>query len=146
MRIPPPVLFLVAAVAMIVADRFLPGPEIVARPLRPVGIAVIVAGLVLCGVAARHLRRRHTTLRPDREPTRLVTDGPWAFGRNPIYLGLVVMLVGGWIVAGGLTALFAVAAFFVAVERLHVRHEEEVLARRFGADYEAYRTRVRRWL
>jgi protein-S-isoprenylcysteine O-methyltransferase Ste14 len=146
MRIPPPVLFLLTALAMIAVAVLWPGPTLLVPALRPLGWIVVLAGLGLAGAAVARLRRAGTTLRPDRDPSRLVTDGPWAFGRNPIYLGLTLILVGGALFTGATLPLIVACAFPVAIDRLQIPLEEAALARLFGAEWDAYRTRVRRWL
>ncbi|MFV0296082.1 MAG: methyltransferase family protein, partial [Hyphomicrobiaceae bacterium] len=90
--------------------------------------------------------RHETSIRPDRGADALVLAGPFAFSRNPIYLGEALALVGAGISFNMLWLLVAAAVFAVAVTRLAIVREEAFLERRFGPSYLAYKQRVRRWL
>ncbi len=146
MRLPPPVVFFATLLAMAGANAVLPGPELLTAPLRPLGWLLTLPGLVLAGSAVARLRRAGTTLRPDRDPNRLVTDGPWTRSRNPIYLGLTLTLFGFALFAGTTTPAIVAWAFPLVIDRFQIPFEEAALARLFGAEWEAYRLRVRRWL
>lgn len=98
--------------------------------------------------AVRQFRRRGTTVNP-AEPTRasvLVTTGPNAISRNPMYVGLTGMLVANAVRRGSWRALLPLAAFAVVMDRVQVKAEETALLARFGDDYEAYCAAVPRWL
>jgi protein-S-isoprenylcysteine O-methyltransferase Ste14 len=85
------------------------------------------------------------TRRRSRNVARLATHGPFAFVRNPIYLGNVLMWL-GFVLATGAQWFLPVAGMLFAVEYgLIVRYEERVLATTFGAEYERYRERTPRW-
>lgn len=82
---------------------------------------------------------------PFDPPRRLVVRGPYAHVRNPMYLGAALALVGAALFYG-VGALWAyAAAFLVATHALVVLYEEPTLRQTFGADYESYRLKVRRW-
>jgi protein-S-isoprenylcysteine O-methyltransferase Ste14 len=86
------------------------------------------------------------TLAPWAPPERLVTTGPYGRSRNPMYLGVITILI-GWSVLWGSRALMLYT--LAAMAAVHVRvlmAEEPWAARRFGAEWEAYRARVPRWL
>jgi protein-S-isoprenylcysteine O-methyltransferase Ste14 len=76
----------------------------------------------------------------------LVTTGANALSRNPMYVGLTGLLVANAVRLGAKTALLPVAAFTVVIDRLQIAAEESALLAKFGADYEAYRAAVPRWL
>jgi protein-S-isoprenylcysteine O-methyltransferase Ste14 len=102
----------------------------------------------LAAGAASRFRRSGTTLDPVRpeEASALVTTGPNAITRNPMYVGLSGLLVAHAVWRGTWVALLPVAAFVAFIDRLQVRAEELALARKFGASYEAYRAAAPRWL
>ena len=110
------------------------------------GIVLAVAGLAWAGWAAWHLRRADNALRPGAQPHVLVDEGPYRFGRNPMYLGLVVALLGLALWLG--TPLLAGAALALAlvVQRVHLPREEAQLQRAFGGWYSDYAATVRRWI
>lgn len=111
------------------------------------GIAAVLAGgaVALWCVLAFAVIGRGTPA-PFDPPRRLVVRGPYRFVRNPMYLGAGVALAG----AAGYyesVALLAFTAGFLLVAHLFVLgYEERALRTRFGAEYDEYRRRVRRWL
>lgn len=72
--------------------------------------------------------------------------GPYRFTRNPMYLGMVLILLAWCLWLGNAAALLALAAFVGYITRFQIVPEERALAGRFGAAYEDYRRRVRRWV
>jgi protein-S-isoprenylcysteine O-methyltransferase Ste14 len=84
--------------------------------------------------------------RPDKPDAALVQAGPFRFSRNPIYLGLLLAAAGLALMWGTLWGWVGVAVLHALLDRLVIAKEEAYLASRFGAAYEAYRGRVRRWM
>ncbi|MFN8830563.1 MAG: methyltransferase family protein [Labrys sp. (in: a-proteobacteria)] len=145
-RIPwPPLLFAGMAVLAILAERVAPTAGAPGW-LRPLGLGLIAAGLLLDLWAMATMARARTNILPHRAADRLVTEGPFRWTRNPIYVGNSTLLVG--IAAAwpslwmGLAALLA--AF--AVHHLAVRREEDHLAARFGTDWSHYAAATPRWI
>jgi protein-S-isoprenylcysteine O-methyltransferase Ste14 len=119
---------------------FLPGHELI-------GIAVFFAGWILPVWGYATLRRAGTDIDPISETNaRLVTGGPYALTRNPMYLGLSIAALGLAIWVGAWPMLAAPALTFVVAARVHTPFEETKMRRQFGADYDAYAARVRRWI
>lgn len=83
---------------------------------------------------------------PFDPPRRLVRSGPYRFVRNPMYLGAGLALAGAASFYGSLVLGAYAAGFVMLAHGFVVVYEERALARLFGAEYAAYRTRVRRWL
>lgn len=106
------------------------------------------ASAALAATAARQLIRQGTTLEPF-DPSKasvLVTTGPLAITRNPMYVGLTGLLVANAVRRGAWVAVLPVAGFVGVMDRLQIAEEERALLANFGADYEAYRAAVPRWL
>jgi protein-S-isoprenylcysteine O-methyltransferase Ste14 len=111
-------------------------------------VATVTGSGVLATSATRSFRRSGTTIEPF-DPSRasvLVTTGANAVTRNPMYVGLAGVLVAHAVWRGSWTALLPVAGFVAYIDRVQVAAEERALLERFGADYEAYRAAVPRWL
>jgi protein-S-isoprenylcysteine O-methyltransferase Ste14 len=124
------------------------------RPLRLVsppagrwiGGGLILLWLVLAAWALGMFRRVGTTPDPMGEVTVFVTDGPFRFTRNPMYLGLLLFQAGAaFLLSNGWVLLF-VPLSFLLLDRVVIAGEEGYLAARYGAAYDEYRHRVRRWL
>jgi protein-S-isoprenylcysteine O-methyltransferase Ste14 len=102
---------------------------------------IATAGLAYAVWGLAYLRRSFSII---PEARRLVTGGPYAFSRHPVYLGEIVAAVGVNLATGGLASALAVL-YFVICEVLRMRWEEGVLARAFPDDYPAYARRVPRY-
>jgi protein-S-isoprenylcysteine O-methyltransferase Ste14 len=111
------------------------------------GGAVMFAALVPPLAAFAQFLLAHTTVNPHRpeKAAVLVTSGVYAWTRNPMYLGLWLLLLGWAIRLGALSALLVALLFLPLISAVQIRAEEQALQGRFGADYERYRGRVRRW-
>ena len=85
-------------------------------------------------------------MRPFEPSTALVEDGPFRFSRNPMHLGMVLVLAGAFILLGSLSPLFVLPAFVWLLHTRFVVREEAHMERHFGDCYLDYKRRVRRWL
>jgi protein-S-isoprenylcysteine O-methyltransferase Ste14 len=146
-RFPPPLLYALVVVGGWMLHR--PWPLPIANAT---GVLTVVAWLLVAcwvGLAASSVglfRRKQTSMIPFRPASTLVSTGPYKFTRNPMYVSLALLTLAfafflntWWIVVLLVPALLIVQRFVIVPE-------EKYLRRRFGADYEAYTHRVRRWL
>ncbi len=122
-------------------------PEAATDSFSPLGGAVLAAG---CGALAwcawEFYARGRGTLAPWDPPRGLVRSGLYRYSRNPMYVG-VLLIVAGWAIGFRSWSLAAYAAVVGLAFHLRVLlHEEPWLARTFGADWDAYRAQVPRWL
>lgn len=104
------------------------------------------AGLVLLAVAAVSFRRRGTTVNPTKRPEILVTGGVYRLSRNPMYLGMLMILTGFPVLTGFAPGLLFAALFFLLMDRRVIPAEEEAAEAVFGESYRVYKSRTRRWL
>lgn len=145
----PPVL-LATAIGLAIALDFvwfrLPVPLAETGLVHAIGMLLLMAGVVLVVWAAMQFPAHRTSIRPDRGSNALVAAGPFAVSRNPIYLGELFALVGAGMAFNRGWLLLVAPLFAVAVTRLAIVPEEAYLTRRFGASYQDYQARVRRWL
>jgi protein-S-isoprenylcysteine O-methyltransferase Ste14 len=121
----------------------------------PAEVGVVVSAALLAGagilialLGVREFRRAQTTVDP-RYPERssqLVSSGIYRRTRNPMYLGMLLCLVAVAVYLQHLLPWFVLPAFVVYMGRYQIRPEERAMLNAFGADYEAYCNRVRRWL
>jgi protein-S-isoprenylcysteine O-methyltransferase Ste14 len=111
-----------------------------------VGLLLVAAGVGLASYAAAIFAARDTTRDPYGQPAALVTAAPFTFTRNPMYLGLTIILFGFAIFFFSPAMLLAPLVFFVVIDRLIIPREERALEQSFGTTYLDYQTRVRRWL
>ncbi len=108
--------------------------------------AARVGGLLLDGMAAGLFRRRGTAVEPWKPSTVLINEGPYRFSRNPIYVGFAITYAGLAVAMDSWVALLLLLPCVAVVDRFVIAREERYLAAKFGAPYDAYRQKVRRWL
>jgi protein-S-isoprenylcysteine O-methyltransferase Ste14 len=146
--IPPPIVAMLVAALMWLTDAALPRARF-ELPLRDVlvgALALLALGLMLLAVWA--FWRARTTVNPMRpeRASSLVTTGVFAYSRNPIYLGDLLLLAAWAMWLGNAASLSLLAAFVAWITLTQIRAEEAALRARFGADFDDYCRRVRRWL
>jgi len=144
LRIPPPVWLLFSLIAAYVLHRFFATPLIV-RSL-PAAVVLIIAGFGIAISGASTFSRAGTELNPTSElNAKLVTKGPFAYTRNPMYSGVTLVSLGAAFVFGTLPFFVATVLLFLLVNSVFIPYEEAKMERQYGAEFRAYKTRVRRW-
>ena len=145
-RILPPVYLLATFVCMTCLHFFVPVVQLVRSPYKYLGILLGVGGLATVLRAALVFRGVGTTIKPFEQSSALVTEGLYRVTRNPIYVSMVVGLVGLATVLGSLSPFLVVPVFVYLIDRRFVQAEEAILEQTFGARYASYKERVRRWV
>jgi len=107
---------------------------------------LVGAGLLLAGLALMEMRRARTTIVPHLAPEALVTTGVFNRTRNPIYLGDALVLTGLILFWKAWPSLILVPLFVWLITDRFIRAEEARLRARFGARFETWASRVRRWI
>ncbi|HYL87821.1 MAG TPA: isoprenylcysteine carboxylmethyltransferase family protein [Burkholderiales bacterium] len=148
LRVPPPLVAGTVGLLMWLASKFL-GALNFALPARgALAIALAAAGLCLGIVALLQFRKARTTHHPMKpeEASVLVIAGVYRFTRNPMYLGVLLILLAGAVWLANVAAFLLLPGFVAYLNRFQIAPEERALQARFGADYDAYRRAVRRWI
>lgn len=145
LKIHPPLLALVLLVVTLLLHFMLPEERAVGWT-EAIGLIVTVVGAGICSFAAALFQARDTTRKPWDEPTQFVVQPPYTWTRNPMYLGVVTMLLGFAIFFSSIAMLLTPAIFFSVIDRIVIPREEDTMERRFGQEYVAYKDRVRRWI
>ena len=122
--------------------RFVP-PTI---PRIGVGGSLFIIAFLLAVWAIVTIRRAGTQIRIDKPTTMIVTDGPFGFTRNPIYLGMLLGQAGLAVAFDNVWLLVAWAPLYLVFRYGVISREEAYLDRKFAAAYRAYKLRVRRWV
>ena len=122
-------------------------PEGIARMvLAAVGLCLACAAVAFDVTAALAFRRHRTTILPHRGATALITDGPFARSRNPIYVANTLLVAGVGLIFGIGWLVMAAVAGAVLTQKLAIEREERHLAARFGEAWQDYAARTPRWL
>ena len=145
-KIIPPAYLLTSLLLMFVLDRYFPVKNIVTSTFNYSGIFIGLCGITLTANGALSFKRAGTAIKPFETSTILVTDKLYRFTRNPMYLGMVLILIGMAIYLGSLTPYLVVPVFFLIMQECFIKHEEPFLENIFGEEYLDYKTRVRRWI
>ena len=142
----PPTLLFAAIAAMVLLHVLLPLGRIIPAPWRYGGILPMVFGAVWNLWADQLFKKSRTTVKPHLEPTALVSAGPYARSRNPMYVGMVAIVTGLAVVLGTVTPLAVVPLLAALLALKFVPAEEQAMAEAFGEAWQQYKSRVRRWL
>lgn len=110
------------------------------------GVVLAALGFLIMLRAWWLFRVQQTAICPTAHTTVLITDDIYSLTRNPMYLGIVLMLLGTGIGSGGLFFYLATLAFYLIIDYVFCPYEETKLGRSFGDDFSLYRNNVRRWL
>jgi protein-S-isoprenylcysteine O-methyltransferase Ste14 len=113
---------------------------------RWVGWGLFVLAPALAVIAVRTFRRQHTAVNPRGQVTTVVASGPFRYTRNPMYLSLLVLYIGGMFAFRLPWAAVLLVPVFLALQFGVILPEEKYLETAFGEEYRLYRQRVRRWL
>ena len=147
LKLPPPVWALIYVLLAVAMSWLLDWPKMPGFPLPPLGIALVTVPWILPVWAIIMFRREGTEVNPTSPANRkLVTIGPYRFTRNPMYLGLVIVTLGIAVWVGAWPMFLAPIATFVTANWVHIPYEEAKMRRQFGATYDGYVGRVRRWV
>jgi len=145
-RVAPPVAALVVLLGMATLNTIAPGPLLIPWPWSAVGFGLLIAGLALGSWASLTFMRAGASSRLFHGNPEIVAHGPFRRTRNPMYLSLVVTVSGVALLTSHLSPWLGPVALFLWYDRLFVPREEAVLAAHFGAGWDTYCARVRRWV
>jgi protein-S-isoprenylcysteine O-methyltransferase Ste14 len=142
----PPQIAFVALVIGSLLHALLPVTWRIIPAIPAVGIVILAIGAALAVWALALFRNQRTPVYPTTTPTTLVTSGPFRFTRNPMYLGIVLILIALVLLLGSLPMLTAPILFLLVMNLYYLPFEEAKMDKLFGEAYSTYRQRVRRWL
>lgn len=142
----PPLLWVICVGVGFTAYLLRPSRFALGLPLRGLGAVLIVAAGALAFWAQRTMRAAGTNIRPDLPATAVVSGGPFARTRNPLYVSLLAVYAGVGILLASKTFLAVIVPLALVLHFGVVLREERYLEAKFGDAYLGYKTRVRRWI
>jgi protein-S-isoprenylcysteine O-methyltransferase Ste14 len=142
----PPYIYLGTLLLGLLLDQKLPAPLLPRGMARSLGWPLLGGGIALAVWFLRTMRRAGTSYELDKPATRLITDGPFRYSRNPAYVSFTMIYAG---LSGLKNSLWPI--LLLPIVLTYMRHrvigaEERYLERRFGEEYLLYKSRVRRWI
>lgn len=142
-----PLVYLLGSLILIgLLQYFLPLYQYVQAPLAYAGVIFVFLGIAISAVSADLFVKAETGLLPFEDATTLVTGGLFRFTRNPMYLGMFLMVFGVAFLMGSIGALIPLFAFVLIIRYNFVAGEERFMQAAFGQQYLDYQSRVRRWI
>lgn len=146
-KLPPPIWTIVYVLICVAVSWLLGWSRLPGLPVAWLGIALVAVAWIPPVSAFILFRRAGTEVNPISPTNRaLVTGGPYRFTRNPMYLGLVILTLGIALWMGVWPMFIAPVATFATANWVHIPFEEAKMRRQFGAEYDDYVARVRRWI
>jgi protein-S-isoprenylcysteine O-methyltransferase Ste14 len=145
-KIIPPVYLFMTLLLMWFMQSYFPIYQYIHEPVTYTGVVGVIAGIVMAAISAGMFKKAGTGIVPFDEATALVKAGFYRFTRNPMYLGMFLMLIGVAILFGSAGAILPILVFFMIIRNNFVLPEERFLEACFDQEYLDYKSSVRRWL
>ncbi|MFH6604252.1 methyltransferase family protein [Maribacter algicola] len=147
LKIPPAVIFIIFAFGMYLLDKFFPLGDFHFFGRIYLGSFLFFSGILVGVVSLIQFFASKTTADPTRpeKAAKLVTRGVYTYTRNPMYLAMLLVLLGLGIHLGNAFNVLLAASFVSYMNRFQIQPEERALSKKFGKDYQQYCTQVRRW-
>lgn len=147
-KIPPPIVGAVCAGFIALIAYFKLGPYFAAPFALWVAIFLACTGLLIAFLSVKAFGKAKTTIHPlvPMKTKSLVVSGMNRISRNPMYLGMLLILIGVAVYFGYVAGLFPAALFMFYITQFQIKPEEAALSQLFGEEYEIYKSRVRRWI
>ena len=145
-RFLPPMYLFTALASMVLLQFFLPVYQLIFYPWNAAGIIPLSLGMALNIIADRAFKKTGTTVKPFEVSTTLITSGVFRYSRNPMYLGMALILAGVAFLLGALSPFIIIPVYAITMDRVFIASEEYMLDERFGKRWRQYRTKVRRWI
>ncbi len=143
---PPPVIALVILFAGIAAGLIKSLHFINGNARYITGAALLAVSLAIGLTAFLKMKRAGTNVDVRKPATKVLTDGIYAYSRNPMYVGIIILLVAISVLLNNLWIIIFIPIFVAIVRKGVIEREEFYLEQKFGAEYTDYKKRVRRWL
>lgn len=142
----PPLLYLITLALGITVSYFFPYKLLQSYLAVPIGMVVLIVGIVFLILSARTLIKNKTTVNPDGASTTIVKEGIFLFTRNPMYFSLTLIYIGTSIMLNAWASFFLIIPLLIIVQKGIIEREEKYLTRKFGDEYLSYKSKVSRWL
>ena len=145
-KIMPPTVLGICLLLQIVFHYLLPVKEIVVTPYNYLGVIFILIGFTINVWADALFKKAKTTVKPGETTSEMITSGPFCISRHPMYLGMLLILLGTALVMGSVIVFLVPVVFVMIIQLFFVGMEERSMERAFGDAYLQYKKRVRQWI
>jgi len=124
----------------------LPIKQFINYPYNFMGFLFFVIGGILNIWTDQLFKKNKTTVKPLEKPSAFIQTGPFKISRNPMYLGMTILLIGIGFVLGSIISFVGFILFIIAMEIAFITQEEKSMQEQFGQEYLAYKKKVGRWI
>lgn len=147
-KIPPPIIMLISVILVVVIAQLDASRHLIFTQRLWVAILITVVGFACMITGVLHFRSAKTTINPliPDAASRLVVHGVYQYTRNPMYLGMALLICGALVYFGSLWAWLILPLFVLFIHRFQILPEERALAIKFNDEFVRYCQRTRRWL
>ena len=142
----PPFFLFLSLLLMLILMWIFPAVDMIIFPWNLLGLLPLGLGSMFNILADREFHTRQTTVKPDELPSLLITDGIYCYSRNPMYMGMVLILLGFAILLGSWVSFLVLPGFTAFVHYRFICHEEKNLKELFGEGWLAYQIKTPRWI
>ena len=145
-KIPPPIVTLVFAALIYFSNKW--SPSIVFSGQSIISLFLMTVGFIVLLIAISAFIKLKTTINPlkPEDATFLVTTGIFRLSRNPMYLGLLLLIISLWVKTGAVSGFILVPSFVAYLNYFQIAPEERAMKKLFADSYNAYCLKVRRWI
>ena len=142
----PPTYFTISIITMLILHFCIPVQYLLHYPYTLFGILFLIAGAILNLWSDQLFKKHKTTVKPFENSTVLITHGPFRFSRNPMYLGMIFILTGLFLLLGSLSTMLVIPIFIFGIQHNFIIAEENALSKTFGQKFHNYKRQTRRWM
>ena len=148
LKVPPVLQVLIIAFVMYGLSGLLPNLQVMAFGTNWLAIGLVLVGMALAIMGVLAFKKAQTTVNPHtpEKSASLVTNGIYHYTRNPMYLGMLLVLLGWAFYLSNFAALLVLPIFIIYMSRFQIQPEERFMKQKFSDEYQIYMTKVRRWL
>ena len=141
----PPTFLLISFILIVLFYFLFPEYNLIPFPYNLGGLLIVFLGFSIMGKSRDLFKKHQTTLKYEKS-SYLVTEGVFSKTRNPMYVGMILLLLGIGITFGNIFSMLAVIVFLLPVHSICIPKEEKWMKETFGKDYQVYKNKVRRWV
>ena len=145
-KILPPTYFFFCLFIAIALHYLFPVKQFIESPYNWLGFLFFAIGGIINIWADQIFKKNKTTIKPNEKPSTFIQTGPYKISRNPMYLGVTLLLIGAGFILGSITSFIGFILFVILVEIIFIPEEEKNMSELFGEEFEAYKKKVRRWI
>jgi protein-S-isoprenylcysteine O-methyltransferase Ste14 len=145
-KIMPTTWFLGFLGATIAAGILLPLRHVIPFPYNHLGWIPVIIGVVLNLWTDNLFKKQDTTVKPYLKPTRFICYGPFCVSRNPMYLGMLIILIGTAVLFKSVLLTIPALLYLLIMQVFYIRKEEAFLIEQFGDEFLQYKKKVRQWI